>query len=78
MVAQISSELGDIISQISDVDTACYAQRINGYLMFTKPETSLMASLNVTSSIEVALIVCLLWYVLAVLFTYRRQKKQQY
>ena len=78
MVAQISSELGDIISQISDVDTACYAQRINGYLMFTKPETSLMASLNVTSSIEVALIVCLLWYVLAVMFTYRRQKKKQY
>ena len=78
MVAQISSELSDIISQISDVDTACYAQRINGYLMFNKPETSLMASLNVTSSIEVALIVCLLWYVLAVLFIYRRQKKQQY
>ncbi len=78
MVAQISSELGDIISQISDVDTACYAQRINGYLMFTKPETSLMESLNVMSSIEVALIVCLLWYVLAVLFIYRRQKKKQY
>ena len=78
MVAQISSELGDIISQISDVDTACYAQRINGYLMFTKPETSLMESLNVTSSIEVALIVCLLWYVLAVLFIYRRHKKKQY
>ena len=76
MVQQISSELSDIIDQISDVDTACYAQRINGYLMFTKPETSIWASLNVTQSIYVALLMCLVWYALAVLLIYRRQKKK--
>ena len=76
MVQTIGNELCTIIGQLNELDDDCYAQRISRYLLFTEPNISATQKYGVKHSLAVAVVVCGIWYIGAVVLQYGRERKK--
>ena len=76
MVEAIGNEMSSIVLQLDALDDACYAQRISRYLLFTEPNISAVQKYGVKHSLAVAVVVCGIWYIGAVVLQYGRERKK--
>ena len=76
MIQAIGNELCTIVGQLNELDDDCYAQRISRYLLFTEPNISAVQKYGVKRSLVVAVVVCGIWYIGAVVLQYGRERKK--
>ena len=76
MIQVIGNELCTIVGQLNELDDDCYAQRISRYLLFTEPNISAVQKYGVKNSLAVAVVICGIGYVGAVILQYGRERKK--
>ena len=77
MVDVITQQLNDIVSATRALDADCYAQRISSYLVFSDPQISFMGRYNVKMSVMLAALVCILWYLAAIVQEGSRRQRNR-
>ncbi len=77
MVDVITQQLNNIVSATRALDADCYAQRISSYLVFSDPQISFMGRYNVKMSVMLAAMVCILWYLAAIVQEGSRRQRSR-